>query len=60
VRVTFPDVDGVKVCRVDATRSPKPVFYAGRQGKEFHIRSGNGNRPLDPEATHDYIEIHWP
>jgi ATP-dependent Lon protease len=60
VRVTFPDVDGVKVCRVDATRSPKPVFYAGRQGKEFHIRSGNGNRPLDPEATHDYIEMHWP
>jgi len=60
VKVTFPEVDGVQVCRVDVTRSPKPVFYAGKQGKEFYIRSGNGNRPLDPEATHDYIEMHWP
>lgn len=59
VKVAFPDMDGVQVCRVDVTRSPKPVFYAGKLGQEFHIRSGNGNRPLDPEATHDYIEMHW-
>jgi ATP-dependent Lon protease len=59
VKMSFPAVDGVQICRVDTSRSPKPVFLAGKQGKEFHIRSGNGNRPLDPEATHDYIEMHW-
>jgi ATP-dependent Lon protease len=59
VKVTFPSVDGLQICRVDVVRSPKPVFIAGKQAKEFYIRSGNGNRPLDPEATHDYIEMHW-
>ena len=57
--VSFPSVDGVVICRVDVGRSPKPVFITGRQGKEFYIRSGNSNRPLDPEATHGYIEMHW-
>ena len=35
------------------------MFIRGKQGKEFYIRSGNGNRPLDPEATYDYIQMHW-
>lgn len=59
IRVSFPSIEGVRICRVDVSRSPKPVFLAGKQTKEFYIRSGNGNRPLDPEATHDYIEMHW-
>ncbi len=59
VKVTFPGVDGVEICRVEVERSPQPVFFAGKNGKEFYIRSGNGNRPLDPEATHDYIQMHW-
>ena len=58
-KVTFPKVEGIEICRVDVQPSPKPVFFAGKTGKEFHIRSGNGNRPLDPEATHDYIQMHW-
>jgi len=58
VKMTFPSVDGAQICQVDVTRSPKPVFLAGKQAKEFYIRSGNGNHPLDPEATHDYIEMH--
>jgi ATP-dependent Lon protease len=60
VKVSFPDVDGVQVCRVDVGTSPKPVFVAGKgQGKEFYIRSGPRSDPLDPEATHGYIEMHW-
>jgi hypothetical protein len=58
-KVSFPLIDGVVICRVDVGKSPKPVFMAGKQGKQFYIRSGNGNRPLDPEATHDYIQMHW-
>jgi ATP-dependent Lon protease len=58
-KVSFPDLDGVQLCRIDVERSPKPVFLKGKQGKEFYIRSGNASRPLDPEATHDYITMHW-
>jgi ATP-dependent Lon protease len=60
VKVSFPDVDGVQLCRVDVEASPKPVFVAWKgQGKEFYIRSGPRSDPLDPEATHGYIEMHW-
>jgi ATP-dependent Lon protease len=58
-RVSFPTVDGVQLCRVDVERSPRPVFLKAKQGKEFYIRSGNASRPLDPEATHEYITMHW-
>lgn len=60
VKVTFPEIDGVQICRVDVSTSPKPVFLASKQqGKEFYIRSGPRSDPLDPEATHGYIEMHW-
>jgi hypothetical protein len=60
MKVSFPDVEGVQICRVDVGTSPKPVFLAGKgQGKEFYIRSGPRSDPLDPEATHGYIEMHW-
>jgi predicted HTH transcriptional regulator len=59
VRVTFPEFDGVRICRVDVDPSPKPAFLAGKQDREFYIRSGNASRPLDPAATHEYIQMHW-
>jgi len=60
VKVSFPNVDGVQICRVDVGLTPKPVFFAGKgQGKEFYIRSGPRSDPLDPEATHGYIQMHW-
>ena len=60
VKVSFPDAEGVQVCRVDVGTSPKPVFVADKgQGKGFYIRSGPRSDPLDPEATHGYIQMHW-
>jgi predicted HTH transcriptional regulator len=61
VKLAFPMVDGVQVCRVDVAPAPTPVFLEvkGNQGKEFYIRSGNRSDPLDPAATHGYITMHW-
>jgi hypothetical protein len=60
VKVSFPEVEGTQICRVDVGTTPKPVFFAGKgRGKEFYIRSGPRSDPLDPEATHGYIEMHW-
>jgi ATP-dependent Lon protease len=60
VKMSFPNVEGVQICRVDVRLTPKPVFFAGKgQGKEFYIRSGPRSDPLDPEATHGYIQMHW-
>ena len=39
--------------------SPKPVFMKGVNTSEFFVRVGNTTRPLDLEASHDYIRMHW-
>jgi ATP-dependent Lon protease len=59
IRVTFPEFDGVRICRVDIDPSPKPAFLTGKADREFYIRSGNASRPLDPASTHEYIQMHW-
>jgi len=58
-KVSFTGLDDVQLCRVDVEPSPKPVFMQAPHGREFYIRSGNASRPLDPAATHEYIEMHW-
>ena len=32
---------------------------ADKEDKEFYVRVGNTTRPLDVQAAHDYISMHW-
>jgi predicted HTH transcriptional regulator len=63
VGFSFHELDGNLVCRIDVEPSTKPVFIQkmveGIVQKQFYIRSGNGNRELDAQSAHDYIEMHW-
>jgi hypothetical protein len=59
VHVSFEEHGGHAVCLVRVEPSPKPVYLADKGGKEFYIRAGNTTRPLDVQATHDYISMHW-
>lgn len=59
VRVSFEEHEGRTVCAVKVEPSPKPVFLTDKDSKEFYIRAGNTTRPLDVQATHDYINMHW-
>ncbi|MCI0586825.1 MAG: DUF262 domain-containing protein [Planctomycetes bacterium] len=59
LRISFEDADGKTACIVRVTQSPRPVFLADRGEKEFYIRAGNTTRPLDMEAMHSYIGMHW-
>ena len=56
---SFVNHDGRTVCIVKVESSPKPVYLTDKGGKEFYIRAGNTTRPLDVQATHDYISMHW-
>ena len=49
------NVDGKRVCSVDVSQAPEPVFMNGTKGTEFYIRFANTSRSLNPEETHDYI-----
>lgn len=61
VTLTFPYVSGVQICRVDVSRSPRPVFLVakGRPG-EFYVRKGNASHPLAGiRQACEYVHDHW-
>jgi hypothetical protein len=63
VRVSFHDLRGKRVCRVDMPSAPAPVFLnppKGQPASEFWVRMGNSTRRL---LTHEVLEYHrhrWP
>jgi len=58
--VTFDDTMAKTVCIVRAEPCPQPVYLEDRGSTEFYVRVGNTSRPLDMQAAHDYISMHWP
>ena len=44
---------------VKAEPTPKPVYVGNGDASEFYIRVGNTTKPLDLQASHDYIKMHW-
>ena len=59
VHIKFDKKEDKQVCIIQIEKSPKPVFLKDKTGKEFYIRAGNTTRPLDVEAVHEYIGMHW-
>ena len=61
VSVTFPDVDGSQVCKVDVRPAAAPVFVRppGTQDQEFWIRIGNSTRLLTGADVIAYTKQHW-
>jgi hypothetical protein len=58
--VSFEESEGKTVCIVRVDPSPEPVYLTDKGFKEFYVRVGNTTRPLDMQAAHDYIGMHWP
>lgn len=58
ISVTFEEVDGRDVCRVDVTPSRRPVYARAKQTKDFFVRLNNGTRSLDGEEAFDYVSSH--
>ena len=59
VHFFFEEYEMRTVCVVQVEPSPKPVYLTDKGSVEFYIRAGNTTRPLDVQATHDYINMHW-
>jgi hypothetical protein len=56
--ITFEEVDGHDVCRVEVRPSQKPVYAKSKQTKDFYVRLNNGTRSFDIEDALDYISAH--
>ena len=59
IKVSFHNLDGKKVCKVETTRSPKPVFVKDDKSDHFYIRAGNSTRELSPKETVEYCRERW-
>jgi hypothetical protein len=60
ISITFHELDGKDICKVEAKKSPKPVFVKDPSGEHLYVRAGNStHRPTTKEAI-DYCKMHWP
>lgn len=60
VKPRFETVDNKRVWIADVAASSEPIFVKGDGGnKQFFLRVGNTTQGLDPEATVNYVDMHW-
>lgn len=63
VAVSFEDVDGEDVCRVDVARAKRAVFLAepgGRRTADLYVRLGNSTRRLLTDEAIEYTARRFP
>ncbi len=60
ISITFHELDGKDVCKVEAKKSHKPVFVKDGTGEHFYIRAGNSTQLLSTREAIDYCKMHWP
>jgi serine/threonine protein kinase len=61
VTLSFPYVNGIQICRVDVSRSSRPIFLVAKGGPaEFFVRKGNASPPVtNIRQACEYVHDHW-
>jgi len=64
LKIEFPIVDDVEICRIDISPRIKPIYFEiadknGQKAKKFYVRSGNSSQELDISEVNDYINSRW-
>lgn len=59
IRISFPDIDGIKICQVDVAPALRPIILKvtdkhGVQNEKFYVRSGNSSIEMPLSEMHDY------
>ena len=58
--VTFVEVDGNDICRVDVRPAKSPIFMRGQKiDGDFYVRLGNSTRLLNTGDALEYVRSHW-
>lgn len=58
-KISFPKVDGHDICRIDIQPAPGPVYASLDNDDQFHIRTGNSIKRLNPRETVEYVKQRW-
>ncbi len=56
VRVSFPEIGSLPICRLDIKPSMYPVFT---KEERFYVRNSNGTEPMKPSEMYTYCMDHW-
>jgi hypothetical protein len=59
IHVSFEQLEGKTICKVQIEHSKQPVFIKSNGDKYFYTRIGNSSKALDIEDTTKYIHLHW-
>lgn len=62
INITFPELDGKIICRIDivfSKRSPVYVKNKIKKSEDFYIRRAASSIALNPSEMVGYIENHW-
>ncbi len=58
--ITFTDIGGQDVCRVDMEPASSPIFMRGqRSAGDLYVRLNNSSRLLTTADALDYVGSHW-
>jgi ATP-dependent Lon protease len=58
--ITFDEVDGQDVCRLDVVSAKSPVFMRGQKTDgDFFVRLNNSTRLLNTADALEYVRSHW-
>ena len=60
--VSFHEVQGQDICRIEVQPSPSPVYVDEKGGKpvQLYIRTGNASRALETREIIEYSRHRWP
>jgi ATP-dependent Lon protease len=60
VRLTFDEVDGKTLCRVDVEPAQSPTFVKGAKGEaDLYVRLNNATRLLNTAEALEYVRTRW-
>jgi CBS-domain-containing membrane protein len=59
VKIAFPIVEGVEVCKISIAPSTEPVFMTENGQEHFYVRTGNNSRPFSLSDTTRYVMERW-
>jgi hypothetical protein len=59
IKISFPEYDGVQICRIKLSKSNKPVFTQFEGKEDFFVRQGCSSQPLSREDQSAYEKVRW-
>lgn len=59
IKVTFPKVDDKEICKIQISKSGKPVFITFEGTESFFVRNGNASIPKNRQEQSEYEKVHW-